>query len=444
MTYEETIDYLFKALPMFSRMGSAALKKDLVNIRLLCALLDHPEKTFPSIHIAGTNGKGSVSHMLASILQASGYKTGLYTSPHLYDFRERIRLDGGLIDKEFITLFVKKIKPTIDRIQPSFFEITVAMAFHYFSVQKADVAVIEVGLGGKLDSTNIIVPLLSVITNIGWDHMNILGNSLEEIAAEKAGIIKEYVPVVIGEKSGNLHPLFQKVALEHHAEIFYADDEYEAKGFEWNDEHFTIHVSNKNGPVKNYALDLHGIYQKKNICTVLKAVDVLRSQGLVIPEDSVHKALSQVKKNTGLQGRWETIRQHPAVVLEVAHNKEGIEQMVAHLRYKKYNRLHIVLGIVKDKEPELVLEQLPKDAVYYFTKAQIPRALEPELLRASAEQAGLNGTVFPEVNAAVQAALASAKTDDLIIVCGSIFLAAEVDRVKITSLSPLPGVPKHI
>lgn len=443
MTFEQTINYLYNTLPMFSRMGSAAFKKDLINIRLLSTLLDHPENEFKSIHVAGTNGKGSVSHMLAAILQTAGYKTGLYTSPHLYDFRERMRIDGQMIEKEFVVDFVKKIKPSIERIQPSFFEITVAMAFYYFAKRQVDIAVVEVGLGGRLDSTNVIYPELSVITNIGWDHMNILGDSLEAIALEKAGIIKEQVPVVIGEKSAATDDLFRNVARDKNAPLHFAVEHFTAGAFAWEDEFFKVEVLEKNKGAKQYILDLPGIYQTKNLCTVLQSVQLLREKGYVISDDAVAEGLKNVKQKTGLQGRWDQIRKHPSVVLEVAHNREGIAQMLHHLQAIRFGKLHLVLGIVKDKEPQPVLEQLPGNARYYFTQAQIPRALEAASLQQQAAAFGLQGKVYSNVNEALHDAIKDAASDDLIVVCGSIFLAAEVDREKIRALSVHQGAAGH-
>lgn len=443
MTFEQTIDYLYDTLPMFSRMGSAAFKKDLVNIRLLSTLLDHPENNFRSVHVAGTNGKGSVSHMLAAILQTAGYKTGLYTSPHLYDFRERIRVGGQMIEKEFVVDFVKKIKPSIERIQPSFFEITVAMAFHYFAKQQIDLAVVEVGLGGRLDSTNIIQPELSVITNIGWDHMNILGDSLEAIAQEKAGIIKDQVPVVIGEKAAATEAVFRQAAKEKKAPLSFASENFSAGTFAWEDDHLHIEVSGNNKRGQRYTLDLQGIYQTKNLCTVLQSIQLLREKGYRIPEDAVQEGLKNVKQKTGLQGRWDQVRSQPSVVLEVAHNREGIAQMVRHLQALQYGKLHLVLGIVKDKDAQPVLEQLPKNAAYYFTQAQIPRALDAGSLQQQAAAFGLRGAVYNNVNEALADAIGQASADDLVVVCGSIFLAAEVDRENIRSLSVRQGAAGH-
>jgi dihydrofolate synthase / folylpolyglutamate synthase len=426
MNYQETIDYLYDTLPLFSRMGSAAFKKDLTNTVLLCERLNNPHKKFKSIHVAGTNGKGSVSHMLAAIFQTAGYKTGLYTSPHLYDFRERIKVNGAMCEEDFIIDFVKKIKPAIQEVEPSFFEITVAMAFEYFAQQKVDVAIIEVGLGGRLDSTNVITPELSVITNIGWDHMNMLGNTLEEIAFEKAGIIKEHVPVAVGEKKKETQEVFKKIASQKHSPLFFAEENFSVKNYKLSNAAIEISVADKNATVTNYELDLPGIYQTKNILTVLQAIELLKEWKLSTGQ--VQQALKNIKGLTGLYGRWEIIHEQPTVVLEVAHNKDGMEQMLAHLQNISFNQLHIIIGMVKDKDVEQVLELLPSSANYYFTQAHIPRALNAQMLQTKASDYGLSGICFDDVNVALQQALTSCTKNDLIIVCGSIFLVAEVNR----------------
>jgi dihydrofolate synthase / folylpolyglutamate synthase len=426
MNYQQTIDYLYNTLPMFSRMGSAAFKKDLTNTILLCERLGNPHKKFKSIHVGGTNGKGSVSHMLAAIFQTAGYKTGLYTSPHLYDFRERIKVNGLLCDKDFVVDFVERMKPAIEEIQPSFFEITVVMAFDYFAREKLDIAIIEVGLGGRLDSTNIILPELSVITNIGWDHMNILGNSLEEIAFEKAGIIKENVPVVIGEKKKETEQVFRTVASQKQAPLFFAEENFFVNQYSLSNDFITVSVSDQTLSTTDYQIDLAGIYQTKNILSVLQTVELLKDRN--ITGQDVQKALKNVKGLTGLYGRWEVIREEPTVVLEVAHNKDGIEQMLAHLEKISYERLHIIIGIVKDKDVDRVLQLLPTSAHYYFTQAQIPRALDAAVLQAKALQFSLHGNQYHDVNTALHQALNHASRNDLILICGSIFLVAEVNR----------------
>jgi dihydrofolate synthase / folylpolyglutamate synthase len=433
MDYQQTIDYLFTRLPMFSRIGAAAIKKDLINTRELCNYLDNPQNKFKSIHVAGTNGKGSTSHMLAAILQVAGYSTGLYTSPHLKDFRERIRVNGAMISKDFVVDFTEKTMEISERIEPSFFEMTVAMAFDYFAASEVDVAVIEVGLGGRLDSTNIIQPELSVITNIGWDHMNILGDTLQKIAAEKSGIIKPGIPVVVGESDPETLPVFEAAAANASSPLFVADKIRYSP--EWKYEHtwFDITVAdNRNDERNQYQLDLTGYYQLKNLITVLEAVELLRERGFRITNEHVAKALRQVKRLTGLHGRWELIRHHPDVVLDVAHNVEGIRQLVAQLELAGSNGVHVVIGIVKDKEIDEMLKLLPKEATYYFTKARIPRAMPEELLLEAGNKIGLNGLSYPDVNTALQAALSAADKDDLILVCGSVFVVGEVDTNAIT------------
>ena len=430
MNYQSTIEYLFSRLPMFSRIGAAAFKKDLTNTITLCEHLGNPHEKFKSIHVAGTNGKGSVSHMLASILQTAGYKTGLYTSPHLKDFRERIKINGEMISEGFVIDFTAKIKPLIEEIEPSFFEITVAMAFDYFVQQKVDIAVVEVGLGGRFDSTNIITPELSIITNIGWDHMNILGDSLEKIAFEKAGIIKKNIPVVIGETLPVTRAVFEKIAREKKATIFSATQSRNVVGWEWQKHELIVEVAEPGKTDhKKYHLDLPGIYQSKNLLTVLEACSVLKVLKYDIGENDIRNGLQKAKRVTGLHGRWEIIHEHPTIVLDVGHNDDGINQIVQQLELTTYHELHIIIGMVKDKEINKVLSLLPHSAHYYFTRAQIPRALPVDILQSKANDQNLKGEVFPEVNAAIKAARARAHKDDLILVCGSVFLVGEVNIV---------------
>ena len=414
---------------MFSRIGSAAIKKDITNTILICEYLGNPHQKFKSLHVAGTNGKGSVSHMLAAILQTAGYKTGLYTSPHLYDFRERIKINGTVVSQEFVIDLVEKVKPLIETVEPSFFEITVAMAFEFFAINKVDIAIVETGLGGRLDSTNILTPELSVITNIGFDHMNILGNSLEQIAGEKAGIIKKQIPVIIGEKKKETDHVFLSKAREINAPLLFAEDLFEVQHYTVGLQFLNIHVRNtRTGKKCGLLLDLPGIYQSKNIITVLSAVEELRNRGFTIYDDIIPEALRNVKKLTGLHGRWEVLQTTPTVVLEVAHNPDGIKEMIQHIERLNYGKLHLIFGVVKDKEVDILLALLPKKASYYFTQAHIPRALDKELLKAKANSYGLTGNVFDDVNLALQNALANASANDLVIVCGSIFLVAEVQR----------------
>jgi dihydrofolate synthase/folylpolyglutamate synthase len=428
MDYQQTIDYLFSRLPMFSRIGAAAFKKDLTNTIRLCEELNDPHQKFKSIHIAGTNGKGSVSHMLAAIFQTAGYKTGLYTSPHLKDFRERIKINGEMVSEEFVTSFTGKIKPLIEEIEPSFFEITVAMAFEYFAEQKIDIAIIETGLGGRFDSTNIITPLLSVITNIGWDHMNILGDSLEKIAIEKAGIIKENVPVVVGEILPVTEKIFEQAAKEKNALLSIASEKRQAINWNWNKHELVVEVARpQQTDHQVYHLDLPGIYQVKNLVTVLESCSQLQRLGWNIEEPHIKKGLSEVKKLTGLHGRWEVVHLHPLIVMDVGHNEDGIKMLMEQVEVTDHDHLHIVLGLVRDKELETILSLFPKLADYYFTQAKIPRALDANLLKEKAEQYELKGEVYPDVNAAIKATLSKATKNDLVLVCGSVFLVGEVE-----------------
>jgi dihydrofolate synthase / folylpolyglutamate synthase len=432
MTYQQTIDYLYQHLPMFSRIGAAAYKKDLHNTISLCNAIDNPQTKFKSIHIAGTNGKGSTSHMLAAILQQAGYKTGLYTSPHLKDFRERIKVNGKMIEEDFVITFVEQTKLISKEIEPSFFELTVAMAFEYFAQQKVDIAIIETGLGGKLDSTNIITPILSVITNIGFDHMNILGNSLEEIALEKAGIIKPGVPIVIGEYLANTKTIFANKAKECNSKIYFTQDEYEVSNIASSDKILNCDVkNNEHNITEHFSLDLNGIYQTKNLCTVLCAEGILIQQGFKIKNESEKFALANTKKITGLHGRWDVIAEHPTVVMDVAHNEDGIKQVLLQTTNKQQKdtnrKLHFIIGMVKDKEVDKVLSLLPPDAFYYFTNAHIPRAIPAKDLQAKAVAFNLTGEYFDDVNKAIIAAKQKAAATDLIVICGSVFLVGEVD-----------------
>ncbi len=426
---------------MFSRIGAAAYKPSLDNTLALCAALGNPHQHIKTIHIAGTNGKGSVSHMLAAILQEAGYKTGLYTSPHLREFRERIRINGIPCEESFVVDFTAKCQDLIASIQPSFFEITVAMAFDYFYQNKVDVAVIETGLGGRLDSTNIIHPDLSVITSIGLDHMNLLGNSVELIATEKAGIIKQNTPVVIGSVDSSLHSIFNNKVIQESGTasnqlIHFSGQEWTIQRVEVNDT-FTVFVEEQNDTGTEYIfqLDLLGYYQQWNLVTVLSAVRVLQQIGYSIGMDQVAAALKKVVKVTGLHGRWETIRQQPHVVLEVAHNEDGIRQVINHLQRLRFGRLFIIIGMVRDKEINSVLSLLPKDAHYFFSQASLPRALPANELMQLAVSKGLTGEIIPDVNDALKKAISIAVQEDLILVCGSIFLVGEVDVQQFSTTS---------
>ncbi len=429
MNYQQTLDYLFTRLPMFSRIGVAAYKNDLTNTIRICEALGNPQAKFKSIHIAGTNGKGSTSHMLAAVLQTAGYKTGLYTSPHLKDFRERIKIDGIMCDEQFVIDFTKRVQPLIQEIEPSFFEITVAMAFEYFMVNKVDIAVIEVGLGGRLDSTNIITPELSIITNIGRDHMYLLGDTLEKIAWEKAGIIKQNVPVVIGEEIEETRNVFVEKATKAGTTLTFAQEERWVCDWTYEKNKLNVTVENhRSGERRTYHPDLTGLYQLKNILTVLESAHILKSLGWKLEEAHIAMGLSNVKRITGLMGRWEIIHQHPIIVLDVGHNEDGIQQIAEQLEISVFNQLHIVLGMVQDKEVNRVLSLLPKQAHYYFTQAQIPRALPVQQLALQAEELGLKGGEFTNVNEALQAAINHSTNEDLLLVCGSVFVVGEVEK----------------
>ena len=428
MNYDQTLEYLFTQLPMFSRIGAAAYKADLTNTIKLCGALGNPQHQFKSIHVAGTNGKGSTSHMLASILQTAGYKTGLYTSPHLVDFRERIKIDGTYCSKEFVIEFTEKIKPLIEEIQPSFFEITVAMAFSYFAAQKVDIAVIEVGLGGRLDSTNIITPEVSIITNIGLDHTQFLGDTIPQIAGEKAGIIKKEVPCIISEYSPDTRPVFDAAAI--HTSIAYGSELYTILHTKYAHDYLTVEVLNKKTEgIETYQLDLNGSYQAKNLQGVLGAISILQTKGWKISSQHIVDGLSHVKINTGLYGRWQVIGDKPTTVVDVAHNVAGIQILLAQIKLVNHQQLHIVFGMVKDKDIDSVLALLPTQATYYFTQAQIERAIDANELQQKASRHDLKGNTYQTVNAAIAAAKKQAQSTDLMVVCGSVFLVGEIEGI---------------
>lgn len=426
-SYKETLDYLYAQLPMFTRVGASAFKTDLHNTIALLDQLNQPHKHFKTIHVAGTNGKGSSSHMLAAIFQQAGYKTGLYTSPHLLDFRERIRINGQMVPEDFVVDFTERMRTHIANIEPSFFELTVAMAFSYFQQEAVDIAIVEVGLGGRLDSTNVITPELSLITNISYDHKNILGDTLPQIAAEKAGIIKAGVPVVISETQSEVQDVFINTANTTGAPIHFADQEWlEASGAIESNQFTITLLDTRQQQMHRLQLDLNGQYQEKNVMGVLSAVKILQQNGWHITWDHVTHALSHVKKLTGLRGRWDVIQRHPLTVLDVGHNEAGIREVMQQLGHVNYQQLHIVTGFVKDKEVEKVLPLFPPTAHYYFCKAQIPRAMDEVALAEMAALSGLQGHAYPSVQAALQAARQHAQPDDMILVCGSFFIVAEV------------------
>ncbi len=427
MNYQETIHYLYEKLPLFSRIGEAAYKKDLHNTIALCEKIGNPHLKIKTIHIAGTNGKGSVSHMLAAILQQAGYKTGLYTSPHLYDFRERIKINGEVISEQAVVGFTERISSIIDQINPSFFEVTVAMAFDYFQKMEVDIAVIETGLGGRLDSTNVIHPALSIITNIGWDHMNLLGNTLEDISYEKGGIIKEKTPVVIGKFQPESWPVFESIAQQKNTTLHLASNEITLLSHQWTDDYLEVQLK-KEKQVVAYQLDLPGIYQLENVVTVCCAVDQLIKNNFTISEENVTAGLKNTRSLTGFHGRWEQIAKAPSIVLDVAHNEDGIKQVIRQLAVTNHQQLHLIIGMVKDKEIDKVLTLLPKEATFYFTQAQLPRAMPADELAVKAAPFGLMGKSFHQVNEALLEARKNARKEDLILVCGSVFIIGEVDR----------------
>jgi len=431
MNYPETIQYLYSQLPLFTRDGASAYKADLTNTIELCKRLGNPQHQFKSVHVGGTNGKGSTSHMLAAVLQTAGYKTGLYTSPHLKDFRERIRINGEMISERDVIDFVSEHQPDFDDIKPSFFEMTVGLAFDFFAREKVDIAIIEVGLGGRLDSTNIITPLLSVITNIGWDHMNILGDSLQLIAAEKAGIIKPEVPVIIGEYQPEVADIFINKAQKEHCKISFASTLLGDLSSHKTDNLLEVTLQSLDYsvfrlPTFDFKLDLTGTYQLKNLKTVVCAARELRLQGFEIGDDQSRSALSRVKQLTGLQGRWQTLNTHPLTICDTGHNPEGVREVLQNIAGVKYDRLHFVIGMVNDKDIRKILAMLPADAIYYFCKPDIPRGLEAESLKLKAESFGLSGRTYPSVREALLAAQQNAGDNDLVFVGGSTFVVAEV------------------
>ena len=405
MNYQETLEWMFNQLPMYQNQGATAYKKDLTNTILLMDYLHHPEKNIKTIHVAGTNGKGSTSHLLAAVLQEAGYKVALYTSPHLKDFRERIKINGVDIPEDFVCDFMNKHKPFFKENQLSFFEMTVGLAFDYFAKQKVDIAIIEVGMGGRLDSTNIITPLISVITNIGLDHTQFLGDTLPLIAAEKAGIIKSNIPVIIGEYTNDTREVFISKAKQENAAIYFASDLIE----------------------ENYPSALLGDYQRHNKKTVLQTLKVLQSQNkFFISQENIINGFQNVINTTHLQGRWQILQKKPKVICDTAHNKNGLEIVMQQLQKELFSQLHIVLGVINDKDLDEILPLFPQKAKYYFSKPNIPRGLEASILQEKASEYGLHGLIYDSVRIAYEKALQVASSDDLIYIGGSTFVVAEI------------------
>lgn len=426
--YQTILEYLYSRLPMYQRDGKKAFKKDLENTRDLCWELGLPHWKFKSIHVAGTNGKGSVSSMLSSILMEAGYKTGLYTSPHLRSFQERIRVNGQKISQQEIIEFVDLYKSAIEVISPSFFELTVGMAFDHFAEQEVDIAVVEVGLGGRLDSTNVISPEISVITQIGYDHMDMLGNTLEEIAGEKAGIIKQFTPIVIGERHPETEGVFLSKAEELEAAIHFAEDRYELSPLSQGFQQQQFHIQPLDDELEEMTLEigLAGHYQQQNLRTVLCAVDVLREDGWEIPEEAVVRGLKKVVQNSGLRGRMEILEESPLILCDTAHNVSGVSTVLQQLSGIPHNQLHIVWGMVSDKNHDEILALLPKEASYYFVRPNVPRGLSALTLQMKADPHDLTGKIFDSVELGLAAAKSNAEEGDLIFVGGSTFVVAEV------------------
>ena len=423
MTYQETLTYLYNSAPLFQHVGKAAYKEGLENTLALDEYFGHPHRKFRTIHVAGTNGKGSCSHPLAAILQSAGYRVGLYTSPHLVDFRERIRINGIPVSQEFVIDFVDKHRSFFEPLHPSFFELATAMAFHYFATQQVDVAVIEVGLGGRLDCTNIIHPDLCLITNISFDHVQFLGNTLAKIAGEKAGIIKPSVPVVIGETTPETKPVFQQKAAQVNAPIFFAEEEHPLLSALHDESGNYVYQTTRYHDLKG---ELGGICQEKNTNTLLTALPLLEQQGYHITETDIRNGFAHVCELTGLMGRWQKLSSHPTIVCDTGHNVGGIQYIVKQLSFQKYKQLHIVMGMVNDKDISGVLAMLPKDAIYYFTQASVQRALPAEKVKELASSYGLSGNAYPDVKTAVEAAQKRADADDFIFVGGSSFIVADL------------------
>jgi dihydrofolate synthase / folylpolyglutamate synthase len=414
---------------MFQRVGAAAMKFDLSNTWALCDILENPHSKFKSIHIAGTNGKGSTSHMLASVFQSAGYKTGLYTSPHLKSFTERIRINGKEISEHHVIDFVNRIHPAIESLKPSFFEITVAMAFDYFAEQKVDMAIVEVGMGGRLDSTNVISPELSVITNIGWDHMDILGDSLEKIAEEKAGIIKAGIPVVISERQPEVEQVFEKKALAMNSKIYFAMDQITVRPHEEEGQLAFDIYDGGTIAFKNLVLPLQGRYQQKNIGGVLQALKLMEILGWKLMPEHIRTGLENVVSQTGLKGRWQVLNKKPFIVCDTGHNLDGITEVLKQIKAQTYRHLYFVFGMVKGKDVSAVLKLLPTHAYYFFCQPKIPRALDATVLCEQARDYDLTGEVIIDINEAIDKAKARADADDMIFIGGSTYVVAEIDNL---------------
>jgi len=425
--YASSVAYLYQQLPMYHRVGKAAYKSGLENAYRLDEYFHQPHGNYKTIHVAGTNGKGSVCHMLAAVLQQAGYKVGLHTSPHLVDFRERIKVNGKSCSQKFVIDFVRKHKKIIETIHPSFFEVSIFMAFDYFARQSVDVAIIEVGLGGRLDTTNIITPVLSVITSIGKDHMDFLGDTLDKIAVEKAGIIKTGVPVVIGETNPATASVFKRIAAERNAPVFFADQHYKIDYSLFSLDGFQVFNVKKEDQVylPNLKNALLGTYQRKNTITLLQAVDLLRENGFAIAGIDVYAGLRKVVDLTGLKGRWQIVGHNPGMVLDSAHNADGMREVVQQLATTAYETLHMVISFVNDKDVEAILVQLPAKARYYFTRSSVPRSMDQHELKQKAIRYGLAGESYPDVEEAVQAARKKAGRNDMILITGSMFLLAD-------------------
>ncbi len=428
-TYPEALEFLYSTLPMFQRIGASAFKKDLSNTLAFCKHLGNPEHKFKTIHIAGTNGKGSTSHLLASILMESGYKTGLYTSPHLKDYRERIKVNGIITDEKFVTQFVIKNKNFILELKPSFFETTVAMAFEYFAQENVDIAVIETGMGGRLDSTNVITPLLSVITNIGFDHQQFLGNTLPLIAGEKAGIIKPKIPVVIGEQQEETKNVFIEKSKDLGSEIYFSKDFFKAHKYQLNIKNGTAkfeYIDLENDNLVKLESQLAGKYQVKNIATVLCCSKILNKNGFSINQESIKKGINKVVNNTGLRGRWETQNVAPYIVFDTAHNEDGLREALSHLSYYPYNKLRTVLGFADDKDVEKALRLFPQDAIFYFSKPDVPRGMSIEKLKSLTSHLPIKAYFFENLYQAFNKAKMDSNADDFIYIGGSTFVVAEL------------------